>query len=100
MSHDAKDAPAKDALKRNAFNLLDYIIDRGFTNILLAKSVQEFFLLLVNKKEDILMHLKGVEKYIDLLDVIKDLQRTLRNVRVDFDKLAGINYVNESGQER
>ena len=90
----------KDAFKKHAFELLDYIINKAFTNVLLAKNIEEFFFLLVNKKRDIEMHLKGVEKYIDLLDVMKEnLQRKLHNVRVDLGNLAGTSYVNESGQE-
>ena len=92
---------AKDVLKRNAFELLDYIIDKGFTNVLLAKNIQEFFLLLVNKREDIEMHLNGVEKYIDVLNATKKKKKkTMNTVRVDLGKLASIDHRNESAQDK
>ena len=91
---------AKDVLKRNAFSLLDYITDKAFTNVLLAKNIQEFFLLLVNKREDILVQLDVVDNYINALDTMKEgLQSTITTVRIDLGKLAGINYCNEGAQD-
>ena len=91
----------KDAFKKHAFELLDYIINKAFTNVLLAKNTQEFFFLLVNKREDILVHLDGVEDYINALDTMKEgLQSTITTVRIDLGKLAGINYCNKGAQDK
>ena len=92
---------AMDVLKRSAFRLLDYIIDKAFTNVLLAKDTQEFFFLFVNKREDILVQLDVVDNYINALDTMKEgLQSTITTVRIDLDKLAGINYFNEDTQDK